>query len=62
MSEPKMHDLWNKCDVCGRIISYDDFDSGKACRRMITPDSAVSVEEWETLCRNHNSTEFRIGG
>jgi acetyl-CoA carboxylase beta subunit len=46
-------DLWNKCDVCGRIISYADLESGKAVHRMKTPDSEVSYETWETLCRDH---------
>ena len=46
-------DLWNKCDVCGRIISYADLESGKAIHNMKTPDSDVSLETWETLCRDH---------
>jgi acetyl-CoA carboxylase beta subunit len=46
-------DLWNKCDVCGRIISYADLESGKAIHNMKTPDSDVSYETLETLCRDH---------
>jgi acetyl-CoA carboxylase beta subunit len=46
-------DLWNKCDVCGKIISYADLESGKAIHNMKTPDSEVSFETWETLCRDH---------
>lgn len=46
--------LWNKCDVCGRIIPYKDLESGKAKHEMITPDSAVSEETFESLCRAHN--------
>lgn len=46
-------DLWNKCEVCGRIISYADLASGKAIHNMKTPDSEVSFETWETLCRDH---------
>jgi hypothetical protein len=46
-------DLWNKCDVCGKIISYADLESGKAIHNMKTPDSDVSYETWETLCRDH---------
>lgn len=46
-------DLWNKCHECGRIIPYADFENGKAVNRMITPDSDVSRESWEILCRDH---------
>jgi len=52
--------LWNKCDVCGRIIPYSDFESGAADWKRITPDSLVSVETWvalhpaKYLCRDHN--------
>lgn len=49
----RQRDLWNKCQECGRIIPYIDFESGKALNRMITPDSDVSYESWETLCRDH---------
>lgn len=49
----RRHDLWNKCHECGRIIPYADFESGKALNRMIMPDSDVSYESWETLCRDH---------
>lgn len=45
-------DPWNRCDVCGRFIAMDDFDNG-AIRRMLTPDSDRSREEWETLCKAH---------
>jgi len=46
-------DLWNKCDVCGRLIAFADLESGAAVHNMKTPDSAVSYETWETLCRDH---------
>lgn len=49
----RRRDLWNKCHECGRIIPYADFESGKALNRMITPDSEVSYESWEILCRDH---------
>lgn len=49
----RRRDLWNKCHECGRIISYDDFASGQAINRLITPDSDVSSEAWEILCRKH---------
>lgn len=43
-----------KCGVCGRFVSYADLDSGQAIHTMITPDSALTCEEWETLCPEHN--------
>jgi len=42
-------DPWNKCNRCGRFIAYKDFENG-ATRFMLTPDSAYSVEDFETLC------------
>lgn len=53
MTSDKHHKPWNKCQECGRFIPYADFDSGKALNRMVTPDSDVSEEEWEILCRDH---------
>lgn len=41
------------CDVCGRYISMADVLEGNAVHRMVTPDSDISMEEWETLCRHH---------
>lgn len=43
---------WNRCDVCGRFIAFDDFDHG-AIRELITPDSHFTHEEYETLCIGH---------
>lgn len=44
---------WNRCDDCGQFISYDDLFSGRALRSLITPDSEISVEDYETLCAKH---------
>lgn len=43
-----MDDLWNRCDVCGKFVSPNNFIHGKATRRLITPDSELSREEFET--------------
>ena len=51
-------DLWNRCDVCGRIIALKDFLNG-ATRRLITPDAEGTRETWETLCKDHKP---RVGG
>ncbi len=44
---------WNRCDICGRYIPLTDLDSGKANRRMVTPDTAFTSESYETLCKEH---------
>jgi hypothetical protein len=44
---------WNRCDVCGRFIPMRDFEAGSATRRLLTPDSEYTREEWETLCEKH---------
>jgi hypothetical protein len=46
-------DQWNRCDECGKFIPYDDFYNGRAVRIMKTPDSELTVETYETLCRLH---------
>lgn len=51
-STMKKEPIWNKCDICGKIIPLEDFETG-AIRQMITPDSDKSSEEYETLCREH---------
>ncbi|HUS96137.1 MAG TPA: hypothetical protein VMX97_05290 [Hyphomicrobiaceae bacterium] len=43
-----------RCDECGRFISYVDLDQGLATVHMIYPDSAYTVEVYETLCRDHS--------
>lgn len=45
-------DPWNRCDVCGRFISMEDFGDG-AVRYCVTPDTEFSRETWETLCKKH---------
>ena len=45
---------WNKCDKCGRFISFEDFDNGSAIRVLVTPDSEFTAETYETLCKEHN--------
>ncbi len=45
-------DPWNKCDVCGKFIPLDDFGKG-AVRSLVYPDSELTRETWETLCRAH---------
>lgn len=57
-----------KCDKCGRFIGYRDFDpwhscpecEGTAIRRLVTPDSHFSKEEYETLCKACAKDEGRI--
>ena len=44
---------WNKCDECGQFIGMSAFKTGTASRKLITPDSHFSKEEYETLCVRH---------
>lgn len=37
-----------QCDICGKFISYKDFEDGKAKRELTTPDSALTSEDYET--------------
>lgn len=46
-----------KCDVCGRFISYSDLHSGRAICEMKYPESELTVETYETLCKDHNVIE-----
>ena len=47
---------WNRCDVCGRFISYHDFNTAMAVRYMKTPDSHYTAETYVTLCKDHNGS------
>ncbi len=49
--------MWNRCDECGRFISFRAFESGKAVRRLLTPDSELTKETYETLCPTHKIME-----
>ena len=52
-----MSDAWNRCDVCGRFILLLDIAEGLAVRRLVTPDSHHSKEEYRTLCRDHKDAD-----
>ena len=39
-----------KCDECGKYISFNDLYEGKATHYLVTPDSSVSCERWESYC------------
>lgn len=52
-----------KCSYCGQFVSYDDLHNGNATHKMITPDSDLTFEEWESVCakcnkKNNNLCEF----
>lgn len=55
-------DLWNRCDECGRLIGYDDLMNETATRRLLTPDSEFTQEEWETLCKRHAKKKALVSG
>ena len=39
-----------KCDVCGKFISFADIAVGGAKHELLTPDSDLSTEEYNTEC------------
>ena len=41
------------CDECGKFIPWRDLYQGEATRRLLTPSSHFTCEEYETLCRRH---------
>ena len=53
----KRRDYFNRCDVCGKFISYSDLQSGAAIHWMTEPDSDLSSETWITRCSEHNPNE-----
>lgn len=40
-----------RCSYCGKFISYKDIEEGIATYKMISPDSALSLEEFEGCCK-----------
>jgi len=50
---------WNRCDVCGKFISMDDFDHG-AVRELVYPDSEFTRETFETLCKEHGKLSRQV--
>jgi hypothetical protein len=46
-------DAWNRCCECGKFVSYQDILDGKATHILVTPESLVTRETFETLCRKH---------
>lgn len=51
-------DPWNRCDECGRFIPLAAFlPGGGAARVLVTPESLVTFETWDTLCPKHANKE-----
>ena len=51
------NNIWNKCDICGKFISFKDFQQNMAIRNLKTPDSDWSFEEYATRCKDHYCDE-----
>ncbi len=45
--------FWNRCDVCGKFISWGAFLTGRAQRLLLTPASQHTSEDWLTRCPKH---------
>lgn len=52
---PIKDQTWRKCVECGQFVSYEDLETGRASRNMITPDSYFSIERFETICGKCNN-------
>jgi hypothetical protein len=50
-------EIWNRCDVCGKFIALNDFETNKAIRKLTTPESECTQEGYETLCTKHSKTK-----
>ena len=56
-----------RCDCCGKFIGLNDLVAGHATRRLLTPLSEFTLEEYETLCKQHSgptggqSSEIAVG-
>ena len=55
----KTREIWNRCDICGKFISFEEFTNGDAYRVNILPDSDFSTETFKTLCKQHNNINYR---
>lgn len=49
--KPYLTQYWNKCTVCGRFIPFEDFNDKKAFSKLVSPESAFSVERIEYFCK-----------
>lgn len=45
---------WNRCQECGRLISFADLESGAARHELVNPSAYGTDETWETLCAKDN--------
>ncbi len=43
-----------RCDYCGRFIALQDLIDGTATNEMTLPDSEISDETFETICKKCN--------
>ena len=41
---------WNRCQECGRFVSFHDLSEGKALYQELTPSSYYTFETWELVC------------
>lgn len=43
-----------KCDHCGRFISTEDLQKGEAHNKMVYPESDLTEETYESVCKRCN--------
>lgn len=55
--KPQKRDYWNRCTICGKFIAIKDFESGEATSEMVYPDSELTVETFEVICKKCKQKE-----
>jgi hypothetical protein len=57
-----MGDIWNRCNICGRIIAYQEFADETAVNRLVNPDAYGSDELWDTYHKKCESESIQDAG
>lgn len=52
LEDPNGTNIRFKCDDCGHFIAFNDILTGTAIHRIVTPESLVTHESFETLCKD----------
>jgi hypothetical protein len=50
-----------RCVECGRFVAYEDIIEGRAVHKLITPESLITHERFETLCKKHTLRDGQFG-
>lgn len=45
---------WNRCEYCGKFVSFKDIEEGKVVHKLLYPDSQFTKETYETYHKSCN--------